>query len=445
MTTPPPSAEPPAPAEGGPRPWWQGAVIYQVYPRSFQDTDGDGIGDLPGVIRRLDHLVWLGIDAVWLSPFYTSPMRDFGYDIADFRDVDPVFGTLEDFDRLVAEAHARNIRLILDFVPNHTSDQHPWFVESRSSRENPKRDWYVWKNGRDVGPPNGWMSTFGGSAWQHDPASGQFYYHAFLEEQPDLNWRHPDVQEAMHAVMRFWLDRGVDGFRVDAITYLVEDDLLREDPPLSLRGEGAPARAGVRHVFTADRPETHERVAGMREVVDRYGDRVLIGEAHLPVALVMRYYGLDRPGFHLPFNFILLHTDWDARTVEAAIDQYLNMIPGFCWPNWVLGNHDEPRVASRIGQDQARVAAMLAFTIGGTPFVYNGEELGLEDVAPGQVQDTAELRHPGQGLGRDPSARRCRGRRTVRPAGSPTARPGCRSGTRTAAATSRRSGRIRDP
>ena len=306
---------------------------------------------------------------------------------------------------MLADAHARGLEVILDLVPNHTSDQHPWFVESRSSRDNPKRDWYVWRDPLpDGSPPNGWVSSFGGSAWEQDDRTGQLYYHAFLKEQPDLNWRNPDVREAMHGVMRFWLDRGVDGFRVDAITYLVEDDLLREDPPDHLAGEGSPQKGGVRHVFTADRPETHDYVSGLRQVVDAYPDRVLIGEAHLPVALVMRYYGWVEPGFHLPFNFILLHTAWDARTVEAGIDQYLNLMPEGCWPNWVLGNHDEPRVATRIGHEEARVAAMLTMTVGGTPFVYNGEELGLEDVAlkPDEVQDTPERRHPGEGFGRDP-------------------------------------------
>ena len=385
--------------------WWRRGVIYQIYPRSFLDSDGDGIGDLEGIRRRLDHLVWLGVAAVWISPFFPSPMKDFGYDIRDFCDVDPVFGDLATFDRLLAEAHGRGLKVILDLVPNHTSDQHPWFIESGASRDNPKRDWYVWRDPQpDGSPPNGWVSTFGGSGWERDDRTGQFYYHAFLKEQPDLNWRNEDVQAAMHDVMRFWLARGVDGFRVDAITYLVEDDLLREDPPDHLAGEGAPKKAGVRHVFTADRPETHDCVSGLRRVVDAYPDRVLIGEAHLPVALVMRYYGWREPGFHLPFNFILLHTTWDARTVEAAIDQYLNLMPEGCWPNWVLGNHDEPRIATRIGEEEARVAAMLIMTVGGTPFVYNGEELGLGDVvlAPDQVQDTPERRNPGRGLGRDP-------------------------------------------
>ncbi|MEG9524469.1 MAG: alpha-amylase family glycosyl hydrolase [Hyphomicrobiales bacterium] len=379
--------------------WWQDAVVYQVYLRSFQDSDGDGIGDLDGVIARLDYVVRLGADALWLSPFHPSPMLDGGYDIEDFRAVHPLFGSLDTFDRLLEAAHRRGLKVILDFVPNHTSDQHPWFRESRSGRDNPRRDWYIWRDpAPDGGPPNGWRSMLDSSAWTRDPTTEQYYYHAFLPEQPDLNWRNPEVQAAIDEVLRFWLDRGVDGFRVDAVPHLVEDDLLREDPPGDLAGEGLPVQAGVRHAFTSDRPETHACAAAWRRLLDRYGDRLLIGEAHLPVERVMRYYGLDAPAFHLPFNFVLLNTAWDARALSAAIDQYLNLLPPGAWPNWVLGNHDEQRLASRIGPEAARVAAMLAFTAGGTAFVYNGDELGLEDVeiAP------SEAHRPDAGGDRDP-------------------------------------------
>jgi alpha-glucosidase len=384
--------------------WWQKAVVYQIYPHSFQDSDGDGVGDLEGIRRRLDHLSWLGIDAVWISPFYRSPMVDFGYDVSDFCDVDPLFGTLDDFDRVVAEAHERGIRVILDYVPNHTSDKHAWFAESRSSRTNPKRDWYIWRDASpDGSPPTNWVSNFGGSAWRWDDATDQFYYHAFLNEQPDLNWRNPAVRRAMLDVLRFWLGRGVDGFRVDAITNLVEDDLLRDDPPNPRQEQGIPDAKRLKRVFAADRPETHGFVADLRAVLDEAGDRVLIGEAHLPVARVMAYYGGKRPGFHLPFNFLLLHTPWHARSVEAAIDQYTILLPEGAWPNWVLGNHDEPRVASRIGEAQARVAAMLIMTLRGTPFVYYGDEIGLPNTP---ITDDG-LRDPvsatlGQALGRDP-------------------------------------------
>lgn len=384
--------------EKGAAPWWKEAVVYQVYLRSFQDSDGGGFGDLDGLIARLDHLTWLGVDAVWLSPFHPSPMLDGGYDVSDFLGVDPRFGTLQTFDRLVAEAHGRGLKVILDYVPNHTSDRHPWFQESRASTDNPRRDWYVWRDGKDGDPPNGWRSMLGDPAWTRDEATGQFYYHAFLPQQPDLNWRNPEVRAAMHAVLRFWLDRGVDGFRVDAVAHLIEDDLLRDDPPGDLAGEGLPVQAGMRHAFTSDRPETHACVAEWRRLVDAYEGPVLIGEAHLPTERVVRYYGLESPGFHLPFNFVLLGMAWDARALAAAVDQYLNLLPSGAWPNWVLGNHDEQRLATRIGPEQARVAAMLAFTVGGTPFVYNGDELGLEDVPV----CADEVRHPDMSRERDP-------------------------------------------
>ncbi|GJD65537.1 alpha-amylase family glycosyl hydrolase [Methylobacterium frigidaeris] len=380
-------------------PWWQDAVIYQVYLRSFQDSDGDGVGDLAGVIARLDYIVALGADALWLSPFHPSPLHDGGYDIEDFTSVHRLFGDLDTFDRLLTQAHRRGLKVVLDFVPNHTSDRHPWFLESRATRENPRRNWYVWRDpAAGGGPPNGWRSMMEGSAWTRDPASGQYYYHAFLPEQPDLNWRNPEVKSAMDGVLRFWLDRGVDGFRVDAVPHLVEDDLLREDPPGELAGEGLPVQAGVRHAFTSDRPETHAVAAAWRRLLDGYKDRLLIGEAHLPAERVMRYYGLGSPAFHLPFNFVLLNTAWDARALAAALDQYRNLLPPGAWPNWVLGNHDEQRLASRIGREQARVAAMLAFTAGGTAFVYNGDELGLEDVAIAPH----EAHHPDVSGDRDP-------------------------------------------
>ncbi|MBE7200183.1 MAG: DUF3459 domain-containing protein [Parafilimonas terrae] len=375
------------------RPWWQTATIYQVYVRSFQDSDDDGVGDLRGLISRLDYLAWLGVDALWLSPIYPSPMIDGGYDIADFCDVDPAFGDLATFDRLIAEAHARGLRLIVDFVPNHTSDRHPWFKASRASRENPKRDWYVWRDGVDGGPPNNWSSMLGGPAWTRDAATGQFYYHAFLPEQPDLDWRHPAVRDAMADVLRFWLAQRVDGVRVDAVPHLVEDALLRDDVPGEVALDDVPVSSGMRHVFSADRPETRDHLLELRRTLDAFLDRVLIAEVHLPVAQMMAYYGA---GAHLPFNFALISTPWDVRALAAAIDHYSNLLPPGAWPNWLLGNHDETRVASRVGAAQARVAAVLQFTLGGTVFVYNGEELGLEDVRL-DAEDVAripEARHP---------------------------------------------------
>ena len=385
--------------------WWQRGVIYQVYPRSFQDSNGDGIGDLNGIAGRLDHLVGLGVEAMWISPIFLSPMADFGYDVADYRAVDPIFGSLADFDRLLAAAHAKGLRIILDFVPNHTSDQHPWFVESRSSRTNAKRDWYVWRAPRgDGGPPTNWLSEFGGPAWTLDAVTGEYYYHAYLKEQPDLNWRTPAVRAAMLDVLRFWFQRGVDGFRVDAIHQLIEDDRLRDNPPdANWRPGMSPARRLLR-AYTMDQPEVHEAIAAMRQVADSFGDKVMIGEAYLPIDRLMAYYGVDLTGFQLPFNFHLMSTPWTPTAVAALIQAYERALPKGGWPNWVLGNHDRSRVASRLGCEQARVAAMLLLTLRGTPTIYQGEEIGMTDVAisPEQVVDPWEKNVPGLGLGRDP-------------------------------------------
>jgi len=385
--------------------WWQTGVIYQIYPRSFQDTGGDGIGDLNGIACRLSYLAELGIDAIWLSPIFPSPMADFGYDVADYCGIDPIFGTLNDFDRLLAKAHGLGLKLILDFVPNHTSDQHPWFLESRSSRSSPKRDWYIWRDPKPDGtPPNNWIGEFGGSAWTFDEASGQYYYHAYLSQQPDLNWRSPEVREAMLGVLRFWLSRGVDGFRVDAIHHLFEDQELRDNPinPDWRKGM-SPARRLIR-LHTMDQPEVHDAIAAMRQVADEYDDRVMIGEAYLPIDRLMAYYGVDLSGFHLPFNFHLISTPWQPEAIAHLIRDYEAALPPGGWPNWVLGNHDRSRVASRLGPEQARVAAMLLLTLRGTPTIYKGEELGTQDarIAPEHVQDPWERNLPGLGLGRDP-------------------------------------------
>jgi alpha-glucosidase len=386
--------------------WWQREAIYQIYPRSFQDSNGDGIGDLPGVIARMDYLAWLGIGAVWLSPVYRSPMADFGYDIADFTSVDPLFGTLDDLDRLLAGLHSRGMRLILDFVPNHTSDQHQWFIDARSSRDNPKRDWYVWSDPDPTGaPPNNWLSRFGGSAWEWDETTQQFYYHAFLKEQPDLNWRNPEVRRAMADVLRFWLERGVDGFRVDASAVLIEDALLRDDPPNADADERTPPPERLTRRFTDDRPETLECLAELRDVVDTFPDRVLLAEVQGAADRIARFYSVDhRRLLHLPLNFLLLDTPWDAASMQAAIDAYVQVVPADAWPDWILGSHDKPRIATRIGTAQARVAAMLLMTLRGTPIFYSGDEIGLRDVhiPPERVQDPFERFVPGYGLNRDP-------------------------------------------
>ena len=386
--------------------WWQRGIVYQIYPRSFQDSDADGIGDLEGIRRRLDYLCWLGADAVWISPVYPSPMVDFGYDITDYCGIDPMFGTLESFGRLLEEAHARKLQLILDFVPNHTSNRHPWFLESRASRHNPKRDCYIWRDpAPSGGPPNNWLAHFGGSGWELDAATGQYYYHSFLREQPDLNWRDPEVRRAMYDALRFWLDRGVDGFRVDVLWLLIKDGQFCDNPP---NAAWQPNKAGVERLvqrYSADQPEVHEVVAEMRAVLDAYSDRVLIGEIYLPVERLVAYYGKDMKGAHLPFNFQLIFAAWNAREITRIVEEYEAALPRGGWPNWVLGNHDQKRIATRVGAAEARVAAMLLLTLRGTPTLYYGDEVGLENVPipPDRVQDPWERNEPGLDLGRDPA------------------------------------------
>lgn len=390
--------------DGSDENWWRHGIFYQVYPRSFQDTDDNGVGDLAGIIQRLSYLKDLGVDAIWLSPIYSSPMVDFGYDISDYTGIDPLFGTMADFDALLAAAHENGLKLILDLVPNHTSDRHPWFVESRSSRDNPKRDWYIWRDpGTDGGEPNNWVSEFGGSAWTYDEATGQYYYHAFLAQQPDLNWRNREVREAIYDVMRFWLAKGVDGFRVDVIWHLIKDIEFRDNPPNPLYVQGRPPHERILTQYSSDQPGVHEVIAEMRRVTDAFGARVLIGEIYLPLHRLMAYYGNDLSGAQMPFNFALLSTLWSARSIEKIIEDYEKALPQGAWPNWVLGNHDRPRVASRVGQEQARVAAMLLLTLRGTPTLYYGDEIGMHQVAivPEAVRDPFEKNVPGIGVGRD--------------------------------------------
>ncbi len=384
--------------------WWKSAVLYQIYPRSFQDSNGDGVGDLRGIVARLPHLTELGVDALWLSPIFASPMVDFGYDISDYTAIDSLFGTMADFDSLLAGAHARGLKVILDFVPNHTSIEHAWFEESRSSKSNPKRGWYIWRNpASGGGPPNNWLSEFGGSAWQFDETTGQYYYHAFLKQQPDLNWRNREVVETMHDVMRFWLKRGIDGFRLDAIWHLIKDDQFRDNPKNpSWRPGDAPDKS-LLPIYSGDRPEVHDALRAMRQVLDEFPDRLMIGEIYLPFERLMTYYGLDLDETNFPFNFGLLQTPWRARDVAAVIERYEELLPQGAWPNWVLGNHDRPRVLSRVGEAQARVAAMMLLTLRGTPTLYYGDEIGLPQasIPPELVQDPFEKNVPGLGLGRD--------------------------------------------
>jgi oligo-1,6-glucosidase/alpha-glucosidase len=395
-----PSADPAA------VPWWERGTIYQIYPRSFQDSDSDGVGDLCGIERRLDYLAGLGIDAIWLSPIFPSPMADFGYDVADYIGVDPLFGSIEDFDRLLAAAHAHGLKLILDFVPNHSSDQHRWFRESRSSRENLKRDWYIWRNpSPEGGPPNNWISDFGGSAWAWDEATGQYYLHAFLTQQPDLNWRNPEVRRAMLDVMRFWFDRGVDGFRIDVLWHLIKAEGLPDNPINPHFRPEMGEKLKLLQTHSANQAEVHDLAAEFRALADEYGERLLVGEIVLPLDELMTYYGRERPGVHLPFNFQLVEAPWDAAILRAMIADYEAALPAGGWPNWVIASHDYPRIAAKLGEAQARVAAMLLLTLRGTPTLYQGDELGIGkvEIPAGKVRDPKELREPGIGLGRDPS------------------------------------------
>lgn len=379
--------------------WWQTGVVYQIYPRSFMDSNADGVGDINGIIQRLDNLnnnteQSLGIDAIWLSPFQRSPQKDFGYDVADYCDVDPLFGTLDDFDRLVQEAHRRGIKIIIDYVPNHTSDQHPWFIESRSSREAPKRDWYIWRDPKpDGSPPNNWGSFFGGPAWTLDEKTGQYYMHQFVKEQPELNWRNPEVKQAMLDVLRFWMKRGVDGFRMDVVGLLIKDKDLRDNPP----NPDAPADLPENdlfgrqlHLYNENQDEVHAVIREIRQVLDEFDERVGIGELWGELDRWVRYYGENGNELHLPFNFRLMWQPWSAKAMRASVDEMETALPPFAWPNYVLGNHDQARLATRFGgQAQARLAAMLLLTLRGTPTCYYGDEIGLENgvIPPEKIQD----------------------------------------------------------
>ncbi|MDZ4767847.1 MAG: alpha-amylase family glycosyl hydrolase [Chloroflexota bacterium] len=388
--------------------WWQRGIVYQVYPRSFKDSDGDGVGDLPGITEKLDYLAWLGIDAVWISPIFQSPMADFGYDVSDYRDIHPLFGTLADFDALLAKAHALGLRVILDLVPNHTSDQHPWFIESASSPDNPKRDWYIWRDrAPDGAPPNNWLAYFGGISWTVEEQTGQVYLHNFLPGQPDLNYRNPEVVEAMLDNIRFWLDRGVDGFRVDVIDRMMKDPDLRDNPvdPGWKPGDNPAYR--VKRVYSENGAGIHDLIRQFREAFDAYDERVIVGEIAYSTdpVYITDFYGTDAKPYgdeiHLPFNFALLMLPWRAEVLRGFIDAYDAAIPSYGWGNYVLGNHDQSRIATKIGTAQARVAAMLLLTLRGAPTIYYGDELGMADVplTPSQYQDPQGIN---LGISRDP-------------------------------------------
>ncbi|MDR2898655.1 MAG: alpha-glucosidase [Spirochaetaceae bacterium] len=361
-------------------PWWQSAVFYQIYPRSFQDSNGDGIGDVPGVISRLDYIAGLGVSALWVSPFFKSPMVDFGYDISDYCDIDPLFGTMDDVKRLISEAHKRNIRIVFDLVINHTSDQHPWFIEARSSRDNPKHDWYLWTE-RKRRKPNNWVCQFElKSAWHDNDATDEWFLGTFTSHQPEVNWRNPELKKAMYEVIRFWLDLGVDGFRMDVVNWYIKDDELRSNP----FSWNANPDIFQNHIYDRNRPETLDICRDIRSIADEYeGDRVLIGEIFTRQSeIAARYQGKGL--LSLAFNMNLLYQKWNPRALSAALNRWYSLLPPDSWPNITLSNHDQPRHGKRyfsrnphIQKKRCQIAAMLLLTARGTPFIYYGEELGM--------------------------------------------------------------------
>jgi alpha-glucosidase len=392
--------------------WWKKAIFYQVYPRSFMDSNGDGIGDLQGIISRLDYLndgtpQSLGIDAIWFSPFFTSPDFDFGYDVADYCDIDPRYGTLADFDRLVEEARKRNIRVMLDLVVNHTSSEHPWFQESRSSRDNPKRDWYVWRDGREPGnkPPNNWRNNFYGPAWSWDPQTGQYYLHSFLKEQPDLNWYNPGVRQAIYDVIRFWLERGADGFRLDVAHHYCKDEQLRDNPSFYKREKAIGGMASRDRTvemnlyyklglpefqvkkYNQHHPETHRILKEFRKIFDQYPGSTSVGEVMGDTPeIVAAYYGPGNDELHMNFFFELMHCRWRAGAFRRCVELWEKTLPEGAWPAYTFSNHDNVRAISRYdkggqGDVRARILALMLLTLRGTPFIYYGEEIGMKDPA----------------------------------------------------------------
>ena len=390
--------------------WWIRSTFYEVYVRSFQDSNDDGVGDLNGVTARLPYLQDLGIDAVWITPFYPSPQVDFGYDVSDHEAVDPLFGTLADFDRLLHEAHRRGMQVVIDVVLNHTSDQHPWFADSRRGRRAPMRDWYVWHDGRGDDPPNNWESAFGGPSWTRDPDTGQWYYHCFYPEQPDLNWRNPDVEQRMLEVLGFWLDRGVDGFRLDAVNTLFEDLELRDNPALAQPRITLTGVDTQRSVYTRGQPELHETLKRIRTFVDRRSrDTLLISEAYVGSAEeLVSFYGAGDE-MHLPFNFLLAQLPGrDAAAIRDIVERVELACDGR-WPSLVLSNHDIDRACDRFADGirsdaVAKLLAALLLTLRGAPFVYYGEEIAMRTDPPeslAEVQDPVGRRFWPRYKGRD--------------------------------------------
>jgi alpha-glucosidase len=389
--------------------WWRGGVFYQIYPRSFADSNGDGSGDLPGIISRLDYLAELGVAALWLSPVTVSPNRDWGYDVADYCDIDPDFGTLEDLDTLVTEGAARGIRILLDLVPNHSSDQHPWFVDARRGRDAEHRDWYVWADpASDGGPPNNWVSMFGGSAWELDAASGQYFLHNFEMQQPDLNWWNTDVRDAFDAIVRFWWDRGVVGFRIDVCNMMIKDADLRDNPPATADDPLDQQLMGVKSVYNTDRPEAHDILRRWRSVADTYDPpRLLIGETNVDrLSTLMDFYGNGHNELHGGFNFVFINAALEADAMRAIVEDVEAMLPDGAWPLWTGSNHDVSRLATRwAAGDPAKVrcALMILLCLRGTPFLYQGDEIGLTDgpIEQADLRDRVGIRFWPHYKGRD--------------------------------------------
>jgi alpha-glucosidase len=366
-------------------PWWKSGLLYQIYPRSFMDSDGDGVGDIPGIIDRLDHLAWLGVDGIWLSPITVSPNADWGYDVADYCAVQPDLGTMDDFDRLVVRADAHGIRVLLDIVPNHTSEQHPWFVEARSSRSSPRRQWYVWADpGADGALPNNWVSSFGGPAWTLDPPTGQFYLHNHLAEQPDLNWWNEEVRSAFDDIFGFWFDRGVVGFRIDVCNIIIKDALLRDNPPATEDDSFDEQLFGQRSVYNGNRPEVHEVIRRWRRLADSYDPpRTLIGETPVKIPELAPYYGDGHDELHLAFNFPFITAPLEPEAMRQVVHDTEQHLPPGAWPAWTGSNHDMSRFASRWADGdprKARVAMLMLLCLRGTPVLYQGDEIGLPDV-----------------------------------------------------------------
>lgn len=399
--------------------WWKDGVIYQIYPRSFQDSNGDGIGDLQGIINRLDYLNdgtknSLGIDAIWLSPIYPSPMYDFGYDISDYESIDSTFGDLKIFQKLLKEAHKRKIKIIMDLVVNHTSHLHPWFLDSRSSKKSAKRDWYIWKDPKDGKEPNNFLATFGGKAWTFDEKTGQYYYHSFLTEQPDLNWRNPEVKEAIFKMIQFWLDMGVDGFRLDVVNLYYKDAKWRDNPSRIFKGIRPFDR--MVHLYDRDQPEMHELLRDLRKLIDKKKDRMTVGEVMMDppgkVSIPASYYG-NNDELHMAFNFAFLYSFWGASNFKKVVDEWENALGEDNWPNYTLSNHDFRRHITRyhtrkLDMERAKLTALMLLTLRGTPFLYYGEEVGMESerVAKKDLQDPLGITywpfHPGRDSERKP-------------------------------------------